>query len=443
MAGRMRGQPVVALLAVLCGWAGGRLSAWDSQPALVAPAAGAAVGAKGGAEGGEGYRVDPMTGPLTLAGSYPMAGYPVGGYPLSGYPAGGYPVSAYPGAANVAGPPAYAIPGYMAAGAGYARTARMRGARVTAYPGEAYEAYTAGWQAAGRDMAAPAPMGFNGAASGWEGERAGREFMATPIGPASRDRLPAGLPSFALLSSPLPIDAAPGGSAQGTGTPPGPALRRWSADSWALLRRNGTGPLANGALPATYGASQTGAIVRYRLALRSAYRPEVYLRTTTTLGQAQRETAAAIGLAARPLPTLPVVAAVEGRMTEFAGKRRFQPVAMAITALPPFELPYRLRGEAYGQAGYVAGAFETPFAEGQLRVDRGLFSLGRAEARLGGGVWGGAQKGASRLDAGPSATLALPLARNVFGRVAVDWRFRVAGDAKPDSGPALTLSAGF
>ena len=119
------------------------------------------------------------------------------------------------------------------------------------------------------------------------------------------------------------------------------------------------------------------------------------------------------------------------------------PVAMAITALPPFELPYRLRGEAYGQAGYVAGAFETPFAEGQLRVDRGLFSLGRAEARLGGGVWGGAQKGASRLDAGPSATLALPLARNVFGRVAVDWRFRVAGDAKPDSGPALTLSAGF
>jgi hypothetical protein len=28
-------------------------------------------------------------------------------------------------------------------------------------------------------------------------------------------------------------------------------------------------------------------------------------------------------------------------------------------------------------------------------------------------------------------------------RVALDWRFRVAGNARPASGPALTVSAGF
>jgi hypothetical protein len=28
-------------------------------------------------------------------------------------------------------------------------------------------------------------------------------------------------------------------------------------------------------------------------------------------------------------------------------------------------------------------------------------------------------------------------------RLGVDWRFRVAGDAAPSSGPAVTLSAGF
>jgi hypothetical protein len=145
----------------------------------------------------------------------------------------------------------------------------------------------------------------------------------------------------------------------------------------------------------------------------------------------------------RPLPGLPVIAALEGRLTEQGGARRIQPVAMAVTQLPYFALPGGLRGEAYVQAGYVAGRFATPFADGQFRVDRALFSLGKAEARLGGGLWGGAQKGAGRLDAGPSASLALPLGKGLFGRAAVDWRFRVAGDADPGSGPALTLSAGF
>ena len=37
----------------------------------------------------------------------------------------------------------------------------------------------------------------------------------------------------------------------------------------------------------------------------------------------------------------------------------------------------------------------------------------------------------------------MPLGKGLFGRAAVDWRFRVAGDADPGSGPALTLSAGF
>ncbi|WP_243652509.1 hypothetical protein [Novosphingobium sp. PhB165] len=225
------------------------------------------------------------------------------------------------------------------------------------------------------------------------------------------------------------------------GVPRGP--KRWSVDSWALLRSNGTGPLVNGTLPATYGASQAGAVLHYRLAMQSANRPEVYMRSTATLGQLQRETAAAIGVAARPLPSFPVIAALEGRLTEQAGESRFQPAAMAITTLPPFGLPGHLRGEAYAQAGYVAGKYATPFADGQLRVDHALLSLGRVESRIGGGLWGGAQNGASRLDAGPSATVALPLARGVNGRVGVDWRFRVAGDAEPGSGPALTLSAGF
>ncbi|MBS1239358.1 MAG: hypothetical protein H6R45_64, partial [Proteobacteria bacterium] len=59
-----------------------------------------------------------------------------------------------------------------------------------------------------------------------------------------------------------------------------------------------------------------------------------------------------------------------------------------------------------------------------------------------GGAWGGAQKGAARLDIGPSASLQLKLGE-ANSRVSMDWRFRVAGEARPASGPALTISAGF
>jgi hypothetical protein len=183
-------------------------------------------------------------------------------------------------------------------------------------------------------------------------------------------------------------------------------------------------------------------VLRYRLAMQDPRQPTAYLRTTSTLG-GLTETSAALGLSARPLASVPIVAAIEGRITQQAGSHRFQPAAMAVTTLPLLPLPGGTRAEVYGQAGYVAGRYATPFADGQVRVDRALLDLGRAQARVGGGVWGGIQKGASRLDAGPGATVSLPLTPKVFGRLAVDWRFRVAGNAEPDSGPALTVAAGF
>jgi hypothetical protein len=120
-----------------------------------------------------------------------------------------------------------------------------------------------------------------------------------------------------------------------------------------------------------------------------------------------------------------------------------RPAAFAYTELPPLELPHGARAEFYGQAGYVGGDFASAFADGQLRVDGRLLRLGRGELRAGGGAWGGAQKGASRLDIGPTATLGVPMGGTAAARVGVDWRFRVAGNAAPASGPALTLSAGF
>jgi len=235
-------------------------------------------------------------------------------------------------------------------------------------------------------------------------------------------------------SSTATAPAFPAGREQADG-------RRWSADGWLMWRRGGASGLVGGAAPSTYGGSQLGAVARYRLAPASRHRPALYLRATAPLEGQGKE--AALGLSARPLAGLPVIAAVEMRASEAGGKARARPAAMVVTELPAFTLPGKLRGEAYAQAGYVGGRNATAFVDGQLRADRSVVRVGGLDLRAGGGAWGGAQKGASRLDVGPAASAAVGLGAGGAARVAFDWRFRVAGDAEPRSGPALTLSAGF
>ena len=242
-----------------------------------------------------------------------------------------------------------------------------------------------------------------------------------------------GLPG--LASAPQPF--YPAGQ-----EPRSPTANRWSADGWLLWRRGSKLAPAGGLLTPSYGASQAGAVLRYRLAPGSAYRPAAYLRTTAALnGSGERE--AALGLSLRPIARLPLSLQGEARFTSTPGGHMVRPAAFVVTELPPFTLPLGLRGEAYGQAGYVGGKFATGFADGQLRVDRGVLRLGKADLRLGGGTWGGIQKGASRLDVGPTLSIGQPLGGPAAMRLAADWRFRVAGKAAPGSGPAVTLSAGF
>ena len=100
-------------------------------------------------------------------------------------------------------------------------------------------------------------------------------------------------------------------------------------------------------------------------------------------------------------------------------------------------MPGGLRAEAHAQAGMVGLRSRDLFVDAVARV---AVPLGPVE--LGGGAWAAAQPGASRIDAGPSVSWRLPVRGNAL-RLQADWRFRVAGDAAPGSGPALTLAADF
>jgi hypothetical protein len=257
--------------------------------------------------------------------------------------------------------------------------------------------------------------------------------------------LAAAPPTFAY---PAMLAATPSQPQPGRQPEETPELARWSGDAWLLLRPGGNGFNAPGAgLPGAivpagfYGGSQAGAVLRYRLAPASAWRPTLYLRAASGIERPRGEEAA-LGFSFRPLGKVPVAAMIEGRATRTTTGTVVRPAAALVTELPPARLPGGLRGEAYLQAGYVGGRDATGFVDGQARIEKPLANLGKFRLRAGGGAWGGAQRGAKRLDLGPTATLEIPLG-GATSRLAADYRFRVAGGAAPGSGPVVTVSVGF
>jgi hypothetical protein len=244
-------------------------------------------------------------------------------------------------------------------------------------------------------------------------------------GAASLPAFPTFLEAPVALQGPLATASRPAPAAVAQ-APPGPG--RWSASSWLLLRSDeGGAGLAPGG---TLGGSQAGARLLYRVGEGLALSARAYLPLRRTRGAE-----AAAGVDWRPAARVPIHLLAERRQ-DLGGEGRS---AFAVSAYggASAALPHGLRLDAYAQAGVVGTKSRDLFADGAVRVSA---PVGPVE--VGAGAWGGAQPGAARLDAGPQISWRLPV-RGANLRVEADWRFRVAGDAAPGSGPALTLAADF
>ncbi len=212
--------------------------------------------------------------------------------------------------------------------------------------------------------------------------------------------------------------------------PPAERQRRWAGSAWVFVR---DGDEASALAPAgELGGSQAGARLTYRLFGRRAplaLSGRIYVPIDRPEGAE-----AAVGVDWRPLAGIPIHLLAERRQalgeagrSDFAltvyggGERRVGPV----------------RVEAWGQAGAVGVEDPDLFADGLVRATARVGPLD-----VGGGVWGGAQPDLARLDAGPHVSARLPLEKANL-RLMAEWRFRIAGDAAPGSGPALTLASDF
>ena len=226
-------------------------------------------------------------------------------------------------------------------------------------------------------------------------------------------------PAAAMHAAQLPV-ATPGVFA------PPPAAKTWSLSAWAFVRREGSVPLAPGGM---LGGSQAGVRGTWRIAGPVA----ASLRLTSPLASA-RGAEAAVGLDWRPHPRLPIHLLVERRQKiGREGRSAFDATLYGggEARLGP------LRIDGYAQAGIVGLKRRDLFADGGARAAMPVGPL-----RLGAGAWAAAQPHVSRVDAGPHAELRLPVAGG-SASLSADWRFRLAGNARPGSGPAITLAAGF
>jgi hypothetical protein len=97
-----------------------------------------------------------------------------------------------------------------------------------------------------------------------------------------------------------------------------------------------------------------------------------------------------------------------------------------------------VRIDGYAQAGFVGLQRRDGFVDGAFRSEHPV-RIGPVLIGIGSGLWGAAQPAARRIDAGPRLSIRLPIANRTVS-LALEGRFRLAGNARPGSGLALTLA---
>jgi hypothetical protein len=212
----------------------------------------------------------------------------------------------------------------------------------------------------------------------------------------------------------------------------GNRIDRLQLSSWALLRGRqgevmGPSSLANGG---QLGGSQAGARLLYNFTRQVA----AALRVSSDVGRKGAEFAA--GVRVQPLVSVPIWVTAERRQRlGQLGNGRNAFAIFAETGIYQRPMPWQFSLDAYLQTGVVGLKSRDWFVDGAAAVTRPVYKNFSA----GVGVWGGAQPGLYRVDVGPRVTMKV---RNNI-RIHFDYRQKLAGNAQPGSGPAVTLSGDF
>ncbi len=210
---------------------------------------------------------------------------------------------------------------------------------------------------------------------------------------------------------------------------------RLSGDLW-LFTRNSSGIVSGTAL----GASQGGGRLRYRLSPGQLNKSiAASLRFATPLQGRGMEISPGLSLAVGQ--KLPVELIIERRIRPDQDAQD-QWAILAAAGLPTTGIAYRTTVEGYAQAGIVGVKQKTPFIQIGVGAHRTMISQNNLHIKVGAGLWADQQKSTRRVDLGPELVALAKAGERPF-RLSAQWRFKVSGNAKPGSGPSLSVATSF
>ena len=215
-------------------------------------------------------------------------------------------------------------------------------------------------------------------------------------------------------------------------------FRRPTGSAWLLIRNGSAGAalLSQGQL----GGAQLGARVRY---------PALELNRSLNLGPALRVSSPLMGLGREM--ALGVSVARSGSVPfELIAERR-----IGLDAGTPNRWALLISGgssnvalgrgvelDVFAQAGIVGLKTRSPFVGASALARKPIATTASAKVEIGVGIWGDAQQGVARIDAGPELSIRFT-ETSIPIRISAQWRQRLAGHALPTSGPALTVGTDF
>ena len=302
-----------------------------------------------------------------------------------------------------------------------------------AYPGGYPQAYAYppayGYPRGDRTIVIPAswPAGAprqNQRSSAWDG------VMPTP--PHYASLWPEPWSDRPLVSTP-PMRSSRGVGAALPATPARPPqFDHLQLTAWALLRGTGAGTIPTTSLASggTLGGSQAGARLTWRFNRAWA----ASLRTSSSVGGV-RGAEVAGGIRWQPLRSIPIAFTAERRegLGRFGGRSAF--ALFAEGGIYHRALFNKVYLDGYIQGGVVGLQSRDLFVDGGATLTRPIWR----NISGGIGVWGAAQPGLYRLDAGPR--ISMEVRRGI--KVHADYRQRLIGNSAPASGPAITMAADF
>lgn len=262
-----------------------------------------------------------------------------------------------------------------------------------------------------------------------------RHEIAKPAASSYQDLLQARNPApAALTAAPKPTDRHP--------VPPSalPLLPPITIDrtpftlyAYAFHRAGSARAAVAGA---GYGGSQAGAIAGYRIAGTQRAPVELIARLNYSPDD-PGSTEPGIGLRWGPARGVSLAAEYR-RRTDGTGTA----IAYAAGGANPQPLPLGLSLQTYAQAGIYEQDGVHAFYDAQVNAMRPVTVIGDLAIDAGAGAWSGGTDQVQRLDVGPRLSASAGLGK-VRVTLNADYRFRIAGNAAPGSGPAVTLAAGF